>query len=118
MCCIAGGAATHGDSSICVLVFVLVAFCIITPDPSPGLQIEYSLVKRGPESSGLLAKCADLGVTPIAHSPLAQGLLTDFAVERDDDKAAAVKPILQLLQFIGALSGGKSIEQAFPFLAV
>lgn len=88
------------------------------PQPCPALQIEYSLVKRGPESTGLLAKCADLGVTPIAHSPLAQGLLTDFAVERDDDKAAAVKPILQLLQFIGALSGGKTIEQVSPCVTV
>eukprot|EP00892_Ulva_mutabilis_P004654 jgi/Ulvmu1/2560/UM014_0011.1 len=74
-------------------------------------QIEYSLVKRGPETTGLLAKCAELGVTPVAHSPLAQGLLTDFAQEREDDKAQEVKPVLQLLQFIGALSGGKSIEQ-------
>ena len=84
-----------------------------TVRPSWGLQIEYSLAKRGPETSGLLAKCADLGVTPVAHSPLAQGLLTDFAMERTDDKAEAVKPVLKLLQFIGALSGGKTIEQVW-----
>jgi aryl-alcohol dehydrogenase-like predicted oxidoreductase len=75
------------------------------------LQIEYSLLKRGPEVSGLLRKCKELGVTPVAHSPLAQGLLTDFALEREDAKAKAIKPLLQLLQFIGAVSGGKAIEQ-------
>lgn len=74
-------------------------------------QIEYSLLKRDAELSGLLGKCKDLGVTPVAHSPLAQGLLTDFALEREDAKVKEVKPLLQLLQFIGAVSGGKAIEQ-------
>lgn len=32
-------------------------------------------------------------------------------MERSDDKAEAVKPVLRLLEFIGALSGGKTIEQ-------
>lgn len=75
------------------------------------MQIEYSLLKRDAELSGLLDKCKDLGVTPVAHSPLAQGLLTDFALEREDAKVKEVKPLLQLLQFIGAVSGGKAIEQ-------
>lgn len=75
------------------------------------LQIEYSLLKRDAELSGLLGKCKELGVTPVAHSPLSQGLLTDFALEREDSKVKSVKPLLQLLQFIGAVSGGKAIEQ-------
>jgi aryl-alcohol dehydrogenase-like predicted oxidoreductase len=75
------------------------------------VQIEYSLLKRDAELSGLLSKCKELGVTPVPHSPLAQGLLTDFALEREDAKVKAVKPLLQLLQFIGAVSGGKAIEQ-------
>lgn len=69
------------------------------------------MVERDAELSGLLAKCKELGVTPVAHSPLAQGMLTDFALEREDAKVKAVKPLLQLLQFIGAVSGGKTIEQ-------
>ena len=39
-------------------------------------QVEYSLLKRGPERSGLLQACADTGVVLMAYSPLAQGLLT------------------------------------------
>lgn len=39
-------------------------------------QINFSLLQRGPEFSGLLDLCQDLGVTVIAYSPLGQGLLT------------------------------------------
>lgn len=39
-------------------------------------QIQYSLLQRSAETSGLLALCKDLDVAVIAYSPLAQGLLT------------------------------------------
>ena len=39
-------------------------------------QVSYSLLDRWPERSGLLQLCKDLGVTLIAYSPIAQGLLT------------------------------------------
>lgn len=39
-------------------------------------QIKCSLLARGPERDGLLQLCKELGVTVIAYSPLAQGLLT------------------------------------------
>ena len=39
-------------------------------------QVEYSLLNRKPERTGLIDVCAELGVTIIAYSPLAQGLLT------------------------------------------
>lgn len=39
-------------------------------------QVHYSLLARRPERSGLVETCAELGVTIIAYSPLAQGLLT------------------------------------------
>jgi aryl-alcohol dehydrogenase-like predicted oxidoreductase len=39
-------------------------------------QIEFSLLRRGPETGGLLATCAELGVVPLAYSPLGQGRLT------------------------------------------
>jgi aryl-alcohol dehydrogenase-like predicted oxidoreductase len=39
-------------------------------------QVRYSLLDRGPEKSGLLRVCQALGVTLIAYSPLAQGMLT------------------------------------------
>jgi aryl-alcohol dehydrogenase-like predicted oxidoreductase len=39
-------------------------------------QIEFSLLRRAPETNGLLARCADLGVVALAYSPLGQGRLT------------------------------------------
>src|ERR687892_2814893 len=39
-------------------------------------QVEYSLLKRAPETNGVLEASRDLGVTLIAYSPIAQGLLT------------------------------------------
>ena len=39
-------------------------------------QIEFSLLRRVPETGGLLATCAELGVLPLAYSPLGQGRLT------------------------------------------
>jgi len=39
-------------------------------------QVEYSLINRAPEKSGLLKMCQDLGVALIAYSPLGMGVLT------------------------------------------
>ena len=39
-------------------------------------QIEFSLLRRSPETSGLLAACRELGVVPLAYSPIGQGRLT------------------------------------------
>jgi aryl-alcohol dehydrogenase-like predicted oxidoreductase len=39
-------------------------------------QVEYHLLDRRIEKSGLLKQCQDMGVRIIAYSPLAQGLLT------------------------------------------
>ncbi|MBX3284229.1 MAG: aldo/keto reductase [Actinobacteria bacterium] len=39
-------------------------------------QIEFSLLRQVPETGGLLATCAELGVVPLAYSPLGQGRLT------------------------------------------
>ena len=39
-------------------------------------QIEYSLLRTMPESSGLLRACTELGVVVLAYSPLGQGRLT------------------------------------------
>lgn len=38
-------------------------------------QVRYSLLDRAPETNGVLDACRDLGVTLMAYSPLAQGLL-------------------------------------------
>ena len=39
-------------------------------------QIEFSLLRRVPETGGLLAACDQLGVLPLAYSPIGQGRLT------------------------------------------
>jgi aryl-alcohol dehydrogenase-like predicted oxidoreductase len=39
-------------------------------------QIEFSLLRCVPETGGLLAACRDLGVVPLAYSPIGQGRLT------------------------------------------
>lgn len=39
-------------------------------------QIEFSLLRRSPETSGLLDTCAQLGVVVLAYSPIGQGRLT------------------------------------------
>ena len=44
--------------------------------PLASNQIELSLLRRAPETTGLLATCAELGVVPLAYSPLGQGRLT------------------------------------------
>ncbi len=44
--------------------------------PLASNQVEYSLLKRQPEVNGVLDACRELGVTLIAQSPLAGGMLT------------------------------------------
>jgi aryl-alcohol dehydrogenase-like predicted oxidoreductase len=44
--------------------------------PLASNQISYSLLQRGPERSGLIPLCRELGVSVIAYSPLMQGILT------------------------------------------
>ncbi|KAF9437390.1 hypothetical protein BGZ76_000925 [Entomortierella beljakovae] len=39
-------------------------------------QVEYSLLRRLPETSGLIAKCHELGVAVLAYSPLGMGRLS------------------------------------------
>lgn len=44
--------------------------------PLASNQIEYSLLRRRPETTGLLDACRHLGVVPLAYSPIGQGRLT------------------------------------------
>lgn len=44
--------------------------------PLASNQVEYSLLHRQPETNGVLEACRELGVTLIAYTPLAGGLLT------------------------------------------
>ncbi|MEP7189395.1 MAG: aldo/keto reductase [Roseiflexaceae bacterium] len=87
-------------------------------------QVEYSLLKRAPETNGVLDTCRELGVTLIAYSPLAMGLLTGkyrpgvapsgvrrFTPRFSAHNLAAIQPALALALTIGAAHGGKTAGQ-------
>ncbi len=88
-------------------------------------QIQYSLLARKPETDGTLATCRALGVTVIAYSPLAQGLLTgkyrpgeggpsDFRGRLPAFRPARLRRLqsaLDLLRGIGEDHGGKTPAQ-------
>lgn len=77
-------------------------------------QVRYSLVTRQIETQGILATARQLGVTILAYSPLAQGLLTGkYTAEHPPQGArkadarfspaglARLSPVLNLLQQLG-----------------
>jgi aryl-alcohol dehydrogenase-like predicted oxidoreductase len=83
-------------------------------------QIEFSLLRRSPETGGLLATCSELDVLPLAYSPIGQGRLTG--------KYSAAKPppgkrnfsnhpmeqvdvVVAELRRIGEANGGRSPGQ-------
>jgi aryl-alcohol dehydrogenase-like predicted oxidoreductase len=85
-------------------------------------QVEYSLLKRDVEQNGVLKACQDLGITLIAYSPLAQGVLTGkYSPEHPLPGMRAwshsraflekVQPLLRLMGQIGAAHDGKSVAQ-------
>jgi aryl-alcohol dehydrogenase-like predicted oxidoreductase len=83
-------------------------------------QIEFSLLRRAPETSGLLAACADLGVIPLAYSPIGQGRLTGkySAAHPPPGKRnfsnhpmAVVDGIVDELRRVGDEQGGKLPSQ-------
>lgn len=89
--------------------------------PLASNQVEYSLWQRKPETSGLLEVCRQLGVTLIAYSPLAQGLLTGkYTAEnpppglrgrRYRRDLPRIQPLTGLLREIGAAHGNKTSAQ-------
>ena len=83
-------------------------------------QIEFSLLRRSPETSGLLAACTELGVLPIAYSPIGQGRLTGkYSASRpppgkrnqSNHPMAIVDDVVAELRRIGDKSGGKTPSQ-------
>jgi aryl-alcohol dehydrogenase-like predicted oxidoreductase len=89
--------------------------------PLASNQVEYSLLHRAPERNGLLEVCRELGVTLIAYSPLAQGLLTGKYTPDDrpsgvfrrisPGRLAAIQPLIGKLREIDAAHGGKTPSQ-------
>jgi len=83
-------------------------------------QIEFSLLRRAPETGGLLAACAELGVVPLAYSPIGQGRLTGkySAAQPPPGKRtfsnhpmATVDAVVAELRAIGDRHGGKTPSQ-------
>jgi aryl-alcohol dehydrogenase-like predicted oxidoreductase len=85
-------------------------------------QIEYNLLERTPESNGTIAACSELGVTVIAYSPIAKGMLSGKytpetmppTVRRgwyDRDFVGRAQPLLHLMREIGQAHGHKSSSQ-------
>jgi aryl-alcohol dehydrogenase-like predicted oxidoreductase len=84
-------------------------------------QVEYHLLNRRVELNGLLSLCHDMGVTLIAYSPLAMGLLTGkyspgqpmhgFRGRRMGRFAHRTQPLITALKRIGANHDGKTPAQ-------
>jgi aryl-alcohol dehydrogenase-like predicted oxidoreductase len=85
-------------------------------------QIEYSLLHRNPEQDGTLAACRELGVTVIAYSPIAKGILSGKytpntappgvrSLRYNREYLGRVQPLLGLMKEIGTAHDGKSQSQ-------
>ena len=89
--------------------------------PLASNQVHYSLLSRGAEKKGILARCKELGIRMIAYSPLEQGLLTGkYSASnlppgtRSGHYAKLlpkIQPLIKLLTEIGQDHGGKSNAQ-------
>ncbi len=85
-------------------------------------QVEYHLLNRKVEKNGLLRQCQELGVSLIAYSPLAMGVLTGkYSPENLPQGIRGgrygrkylekVQPLLTLLKRVGAEHGSKTPSQ-------
>ena len=89
--------------------------------PLASNQLHYSLLNRGVEKNGLLARCKELGIRLIAYSPLEMGLLSGkygSATPPPGSRGARylnliskIPPLLNLMTEIGQDHGGKSNVQ-------
>jgi aryl-alcohol dehydrogenase-like predicted oxidoreductase len=85
-------------------------------------EVEFSLLKRDPQSNGLLSLCHELDVTLIAYRPLAMGMLTGkYSTENPPKGAraamfsrrylAGLQPLISAMTRIGEIHGGKTASQ-------
>jgi aryl-alcohol dehydrogenase-like predicted oxidoreductase len=90
--------------------------------PLASNQVEYSLLDRRIERNGILDVCQELGVTVIAYSPLAKGVLTGkYTPENippglrgrqyNPTYLGRVQPLIRLMRDIGHSHDGKSPAQ-------
>jgi aryl-alcohol dehydrogenase-like predicted oxidoreductase len=85
-------------------------------------QVEYNLLNRRVENNGLLKLCQELGITLIAYSPLAKGMLAGKYTPDNPpsgmrariysrSRLSAIQPLIQLLRDVGQAHDGKSPSQ-------
>lgn len=85
-------------------------------------QVEYSLLDRKVELNGLLNACLELGVTLIAYSPIAKGMLTGKYTQENPPPGlrsrmynrnllTQIQPLIREMRRIGDLHGGKTPSQ-------
>ena len=94
-------------------------------------QVEYSLLQRSPETNGVLEGSRDLGVTLIAYSPIAKGLLTGKYGPGGDRPAGLVRrigrtfgeqnlkkiePVVNILREIGEAHNKRPAQVALNWL--
>jgi len=83
-------------------------------------QIEFSLLRSMPEKVGLLACCRELGVAPLAYSPIGQGRLTGkYTVANPPPKSRnfgnypmeTIEEIVAVLRRVGAAHDDRTPSQ-------
>jgi len=90
--------------------------------PLASNQAEFHLLNRHVEHEGLLKLCRELGVTLIAYSPLAKGMLTGKYTPQTRPpglrsylfrraRLGKIQPLIQLMRGIGQAHDGKSPAQ-------
>jgi aryl-alcohol dehydrogenase-like predicted oxidoreductase len=90
--------------------------------PLASIQIEYSLLHRAPELNGIADICRKLGITLIAYSPLAMGMLTgkytptNLPPSGRSAKYSAsflgdIQPLIHVIRDIGEAHEGKTVAQ-------
>ncbi len=91
--------------------------------PLASNQVQYNLLHRDPERNSLTQTCRELGVTLVAYSPLAMGVLSGKYTPENPPMGmlrssrygrrylARTQPLIALLREIGYAHGGKSPSQ-------
>lgn len=90
--------------------------------PLASNQVEYSLLARTPESSGLVEVCRDLGITIIAFSPIGKGTLSGkytpdhvpsgmLRRKYTSSYLARIQPLIGMLKDVGQRHDGKTPSQ-------
>jgi aryl-alcohol dehydrogenase-like predicted oxidoreductase len=98
--------------------------------PLASNQVEYSLLNRKPEVNGVMDVCRELGITLIAYSPLAGGMLTGkysaqnrpsgffrrILPQYNRKALDAIQPVVGLLKSIGEKYGKTPSQVALRWL--